>query len=208
MNLFYRDVKMVSIIIEGTFVNHDAIFLGQIEIDKESGLISRIGRTRALGTPDLVFGRGQLIFPGMVDVHVHAQEDETGKQNHKETYLTASDAAINGGVVACAAMPNTTSPLVTLERLLWHKDKHKDLPVTFLNYAGIGPQTNPLLANVPYKVYVGPSVGDLFFKSPDQMAFPLKDYFGKCVSFHVEDYDVLMANKGRIRTVPEGRWNV
>ena len=64
MNLFYRDVKMVSIIIEGTFVNHDAIFLGQIEIDKESGLISRIGRTRALGTPDLVFGRGQLIFQG------------------------------------------------------------------------------------------------------------------------------------------------
>ena len=41
-----------------------------------------------------------------------------------------------------------------------------NLPVTFTLYAGIGPGTRPLSRHVPYKAYMGPSVGDLFFSQP------------------------------------------
>jgi dihydroorotase len=64
--------------------------------------------------------------------------------------------------------------------------------VTFLNYVGVGPNTNPLLENVPYKVYTGPSVGDLFFENEEQLRNSLQRYTGKPISFHVEDYGVLM----------------
>ena len=41
----------------------------------------------------------------------------------------------------------------------------QNLPVDFTLYAGIGPGTRPLTRTVPYKAYMGPSVGDLFFSS-------------------------------------------
>lgn len=195
---------MDQIIVEGTFVNHDETFEGQVEIDKDSGLITRLEKDGVLGEPAFTFGKNHLIFPGMVDIHIHAREDETRKQIHKETYQTASDAAINGGVVAVAPMPNTPHPLTTPEKLAWHNQQHQALPVTFLNYAGVGPDTSPMMDNVPYKVYTGPSVGDIFFENEAQLREVLQRYVGKPLSFHVEDYDVLMANSGR-RTHTERR---
>lgn len=188
---------MNPIIVEGNFVNHNETFEGQVEIDRESGLISRLGRDEVLGEPTFTFGRDHLIFPGMVDVHIHSREDETGKQTYKETYQTANDAAINGGVVAVASMPNTPHPLITSERLAWHNKQHEELPVIFLNYAGIGPCTRPIPENVPYKVYTGPSVGDIFFESEGQLRAALQRYVGKSTSFHVEDYDILRASSDR-----------
>ena len=188
---------MNPIIVEGTFVNHDETFEGQVEIDRESGLIGRLGRDEVLGEPTFTFDKNHLIFPGMVDVHIHAREDDTGEQTHKETYQTANNSAINGGVVAVAPMPNTPHPLTTSERLAWHNEQHRGLPITFLNYAGVGPDTSPISENVPYKVYTGPSVGDIFFESEAQLREALQRYVGKPLSFHVEDYDVLMASSER-----------
>ena len=186
---------MDKILIQGRFINADEEFKGQIEIDKKTGLISRVGEE--LGKPDFKFRNSQLIFPGMGDIHIHAREDETGKQNHKEEYSTAAQAAINGGVVHVIAMPNTPSPLTTLKQLEWHKKRTKKLPITVLNYVGIGPGTKPLKQKVPYKVYTGPSVGQLFFRNENELRESLKNYKDQLVSFHVEDFEVLEANKDK-----------
>src|SRR6185295_16368383 len=61
------------------------------------------------------------------------------------------------------------------------------LPVTFTLYAGIGPGTRPLKRAVPYKAYMGPSVGELFFSSLDELDRTLAAYHGQAVSFHCED---------------------
>jgi dihydroorotase len=62
-----------------------------------------------------------------------------------------------------------------------------NLPVAFTLYAGIGPATRPLRRRVPYKAYMGPSVGDLFFTSLEQLDDTLASYRGQAVSFHCED---------------------
>ena len=60
-------------------------------------------------------------------------------------------------------------------------------------YAGIGPGTKPLARHVPYKAYMGPSVGDLFFTSQAQLEETIARYRGCNVSFHCEDPEVLEA---------------
>ncbi|MFP4424390.1 MAG: amidohydrolase family protein [Candidatus Woesearchaeota archaeon] len=175
------------VIIQGTFVNHDKIFTGQVQVEK--GIIKRFGE---IGKPDYSFEG--LIFPGMIDCHIHARQDETGKQDYKETYHTAGEAAMNGGVVAAGVMPNTPAPLLTEKQLYWHREKAKG-PVKFLHYAAIGPETVPLSEDVPYKLFTGPSIGDLFFKDKLKLDETLSRYKGKHVSVHLEDYDILMAHK-------------
>ncbi len=63
-------------------------------------------------------------------------------------------------------------------------------------YAGIGPETNPLTRQVPYKAFMGPSVGDLFFASQEQLEGVIARYRGKNVSFHCEDPAILRESKG------------
>jgi len=63
-------------------------------------------------------------------------------------------------------------------------------------YAGIGPETSPLKRHVPYKAFMGSSVGDLFFTSPEQLEGVIAKYRGQNVSFHCEDPATLNESKG------------
>src|SRR2546423_11981180 len=129
-------------IIEGILADIDGVRPGQVAID--NGLITAVGP--ALGTADHVFGEECLIFAGMGDIHIHAREDITGKESHKETFATAAAAALNGGVVHVADMPNNPAAPIddasyaVKETLV----RSQRLPVHFTLYAGIGPGTRPL----------------------------------------------------------------
>jgi dihydroorotase len=63
-------------------------------------------------------------------------------------------------------------------------------------YAGIGPETERLSRHVPYKAFMGPSVGDLFFASQQQLEGQIAKYRGCNVSFHCEDPEILRESKG------------
>ncbi len=182
-----------NIIIEGRFINADNDFFGQIEIDGTTGIILK--KENYIGNPTFIFSKDKLVFPGFGDLHIHAREDETGKQMYKEEYATVNAAALNGGVIHVSCMPNTPSPLTTEAQLQWHKEKCKPFPVMIFHYVGVGKNTRPLETYVPYKVFTGPSVGDLFFKNEAEVRNALQYYRGKSVSFHVEDNDILQASK-------------
>src|SRR3989338_7902625 len=94
--------------LEGNIVTKDKVFRGRMEID-QSGTISKIGSPT--GVADFVF-KEELIFPGFIDLHVHAREDVSHQDDYKEDFTTAGEAAINGGVVAFADMPNNPIPPV------------------------------------------------------------------------------------------------
>lgn len=91
-------------IIEGRLCSHDGQVKGQVKINPQSGLIEAVGQN--LGTADVTYGDDCLIFPGMGDIHIHAREDASGKQLYKESFATTAQAAVNGGVVHVADMPN------------------------------------------------------------------------------------------------------
>ena len=184
---------MDTVIVEGRLADIDGVRRAQIAI--ENGVIAAVGAN--LGPPAHVFGENCLIFAGMGDIHIHAREDITGKETHKETFATVSAAALHGGVLHVADMPNNPAAPID-ERSYAAKEalvKSRHLPVVFTLYAGIGPGTKPLVRRVPYKAYMGPSVGDLYFSTLEDLDETLAHYAGQAVSFHCEDPVLLEKHK-------------
>ncbi len=179
--------------LEGTLVNHDGVTEGAVAIDTATGLITQVGP--ALGRSDFDT-TGCLIFPGFGDIHIHAREDVGGTQSYKEDFRTASAAAVHGGVTQVVDMPNNPIAPVDDARYAAKQQLTASSDVHITLYAGIGPGTQPLQRHVPYKVYMGPSVGDLFFTSQAQLESVMAGYRGRNVSFHCEDPEILEASRG------------
>ena len=177
--------------IEGNIVNTNTIFRGRIEID-QSGMISKIGSPT--GVADFIF-RDEIIFPGFVDLHVHARECTDHSQDYKEDFETAGEAAVNGGVVAFMEMPNNPVSPIDDQSYREKKELTKKSIVEVVLYAGLGPETGPLSIRVPYKVYMGHSVGNLFFTNYADLEKIIAKYQGQNVSFHCEDPKILEENK-------------
>ena len=178
--------------LEGTIANHDRLFEGSVEINTDTGLIENIGPRTGKSDLDL---EGCIIFPGFGDIHIHAREDAGGTQTYKEDFTTMSAAAIHGGVVHVADMPNNPIAPIDDQSYAIKEQLTKKSAVHITLYAGIGPHTQPLQRHVPYKAFMGPSVGDLFFSSQQQLEDVIANYRGRNVSFHCEDPVILEANK-------------
>ena len=179
--------------VEGRIANHDGVFDGAVLIDEGTGLIESVGP--CTGESDLDT-RDCLIFPGFGDIHIHAREDASGAQVYKEDFATASAAAVQGGVVQVADMPNNPVAPVDDARYAEKEKLTQKSAVHVTLYAGIGPATQPLARHVPYKAFMGPSVGDLFFRSQAELESAIAHYRGRNVSFHCEDPVILDASKG------------
>lgn len=181
-------------IIAGQLVSPEGIAGNQVRI--EGDRIVAVGPL--LGTPDYKFNSDCLIFAGMGDIHIHARDDVSGAETYKEDFVTASRAALAGGVVHVADMPN--NPVAPVDDATYlAKQAHlrtRNVPIQVTLYAGIGPGTRPLSFAVPYKAYMGHSVGDLFFTSLSQLDETLANYRGCAVSFHCEDPLLLESHKG------------
>ena len=153
----------------------------------EGGEIAEVGAN--LGAPDVQFGDDCLVLAGMGDIHIHARDDVSEQETYKEDFRTAAAAALHGGVVHVADMPN--NPAAPIDDDSYRaKQAHlarRNVPIQVTLYAGIGPGTRPLSFDVPYKAYMGPSVGELFFTSLEELDRTLAHYRGRAVSFHCED---------------------
>ncbi|WHA10502.1 dihydroorotase [Enterococcus montenegrensis] len=106
------------------------------EIWIEDGVIKAIGTNFDPTFFDEVFdAAGQLITPGLVDVHVHLREPGF---EYKETIKTGSQAAARGGFTTVCAMPNLNPVPDTVEK--FQKVQaiiKKDAVVKVLQYAPI-----------------------------------------------------------------------
>lgn len=182
-----------SLLISGRLVLPDGV--RRVQVRFAGPLIAEVGD--ALGVPDVTYGDECLVFAGMGDIHIHARDDVSEAETYKEDFETVSAAALNGGVVHVADMPNNKiAPIddVTYRGKQAHLARRNvDIQVTL--YAGIGPGTQPLSFAVPYKAYMGHSVGDLFFTTLDQLDQTLAAYRGCHVSFHCEDPLLLEEHK-------------
>ncbi len=179
--------------IAGKINSHEGEFNGTIEFDSNTGLILDVNKK--ISNDAKVYSDDCIIFPGFGDIHIHAREDKSGKHTYKEDFVSVGLAAINGGVIHVADMPN--NPIPPIDDLSYD-DKElltKKSKIHISLYAGIGPNTNPLKRKVPYKVFMGPSIGELFFRTNEELEEVIKRYQGQNVSFHCEDPIVLEENK-------------
>ena len=69
---------------------------------------------------EIIDGKGAILMPGLFDMHVHLREP--GRED-KETIVTGSNAAANGGFTGIACMPNTSPAIDTQEVVQYIKDR-------------------------------------------------------------------------------------
>jgi len=123
----------------GTVVIPDIVVEADIWIrDGKIAAISQ-GET-SLRSSETFAARGKIVFPGVVDAHVHLREPGL---THKEDFATGTRAAAKGGVTTVGDMPNNNPPITTVERL-----KEKRRLVHDKSY-------------VDYVLWAGTSVGNL-----------------------------------------------
>ncbi len=78
---------------------------GEFDLLIDGAKIERIGKgLPAEGARVVELPRGQVVTPGLIDIHVHLREPG---QEHKETIATGTASAVAGGFTAVACMPNT-----------------------------------------------------------------------------------------------------
>jgi dihydroorotase len=149
----------------------------------------------------------EVVFPGFIDIHVHAREYRKPPMHEhqamnmwqgatrKETFGTAGKAAINGGVTLMAAMPNDPEPP---DNPAYYHAKVETAassycPVVVL--AAVTKRSEPW-ADVPYKVYLDSQPSAVSFTSWRDLEDALSRYRGCHVFFHAEDPDVLRGAAG------------
>src|SRR4051812_38134496 len=78
---------------------------GEFDVLIENGRIARVGKSLPVDGAEVIeIGRGWIVAPGLIDIHVHLREPG---QEHKETIATGALSAVAGGFTAVACMPNT-----------------------------------------------------------------------------------------------------
>jgi dihydroorotase len=112
---------------EGELVTADVKVIG----DK----VAEIGNELSVENAEIIDGKGLLLAPGFIDVHVHLREPGG---EHKETIESGTLAAAKGGYTTICAMPNTRPVPDTKENLTYVNDliAQKSL-IRVLPYASI-----------------------------------------------------------------------
>lgn len=110
--------------------------LENCELLMEDGKIIRISTTEINETADKVIdGKGRLVTPGFIDVHIHLREPGG---EHKETIKTGTMAAARGGYTTVCSMPNTNPVPDSKEEVEKLFDRiNKDAVVRVLPYGAI-----------------------------------------------------------------------
>ena len=119
-----------------TIVRPEGAFVGSVEVS--DGKIARVlwdgdvpGEAK-----DVIDGRGKLLFPGMIDSHVHIRG---GELSEREDFASGSAAAAAGGVTTFFEMPVGKPPACTRKDFLARKEEVEALTyVDFGLYGGAG----------------------------------------------------------------------
>jgi dihydroorotase len=192
--------------IVGKLAHENGISPVTLNLDQSGERIESMDFTKGAGNDDL------LIFPGFIDIHVHAREyepfhpaDEASQALHskmtaKETFLTAGLAALNGGVTMYAAMPNDPDPPKDKDSYDKKKELSKRSPCPVTVFGCMCPDSEPW-ADIPYKVYLDAHGSVNTFSEWKDLEEVLARFAGHRVFFHGEDPEILRAN-----TMPGPRW--
>jgi len=112
------------------------------------GIIKELGGEQP-SDAEIIDGKGNLLTPGFVDVHVHLREPGF---EHKETIETGTASAAKGGFTTICAMPNTKpvpdsiENLELINNLIEKNAKVRVLPYGSLTVAQSGDERTDLAA--------------------------------------------------------------
>src|SRR5690625_441417 len=88
--------------------------LAPCEIEITDGKISAVGVDLTKENAKQIDGKGNIVVPGFIDVHVHLREPGG---EAKETIETGTKAAARGGYTTVCSMPNTNPVPDSVEKM-------------------------------------------------------------------------------------------
>ncbi|QGU02103.1 Dihydroorotase [Corynebacterium kalinowskii] len=93
-----------------------------VDVFIEDGVITQMGASLEVSADREIDGHGQILLPGLVDMHVHLREP--GRED-TETLATGSAAAAKGGFTAVFTMANTIPVMdqPTIAESVWLKSQ-------------------------------------------------------------------------------------
>jgi hypothetical protein len=123
---------MYDLVLKGKFLTGGKLIEGSIGVS--GGRILRVSTGELKGEETIQIGRGKVILPGLIDVHVHLRDFD---QRKKETVETGTMAAVHGGITTVFDMPNTDPPVVDSETFrrraeLFARKSYADYALGFL----------------------------------------------------------------------------
>lgn len=160
-------------------------------------------------SPLTIDGKGELLLlPALIDAHVHFR---TPGAEHKESWVTASQAALAGGVTTVFDMPNTSPSTITQERIQAKKKRidqqleEAKIPLRYHLYLGADRahfHQVPLCRSqvIGLKVYMGSTTGDLLMDQDAaiEQAFKIGAENQMVVSIHAEDEKRIASNQSAL----------
>ncbi len=201
-----------KVLANGLIFSNGFRFKGSVVI--EDYLITRVdvGYTNLAEIPaenyDVIDCEGKMIFPGVIDEHVHFREPG---MTEKGDIMTESRAAVAGGVTSFFDMPNTTPQTTTLEA--WEAKMARAAEASAANYAfflGVSNDNLDEILSADYtripgvKLFMGSSTGGMLVNR-DEIIRRLFSSFPYVIACHAESEDVIASNKARmLLQYPEG----
>lgn len=125
---------MAKLLKNGKILDENGLFIA-VDLLIENDVIAKVETEISEVGHDVIDLKGNAIFPGFVDLHVHLREPGS---EYKETIATGTLAAARGGFTTIAAMPNTRPVPDSKAQIDWlNKRIAETAVVRVLPYASI-----------------------------------------------------------------------
>lgn len=180
----------------GLIVTPEGLFRADIKVVE--GRIAALGSNLSPNSVDEVLDvNGLLVFPGLVDEHVHMREPGL---EYKDDFTHGTMAAAVGGVTTVIEQPNTLPPVDEPQKLVSKAKLLKSKAyVDFALYGVLHDSNTHLIEDlmsagaVGFKVFLGPTTGNIPPPSEGSLYEILSksSRLGVTIAFHAEDHQLV-----------------
>jgi dihydroorotase len=203
------------LVLEGDLLTLDAVLVNARVFTRghilEGGLAIDAGRivkiAKAANLPDASLKldvKGNLILPGLIDVHVHLRDQQLA---YKEDFFSGTSAAAAGGVTCVVDMPNNKPVTMGTYSL---KERMKLAKKEVLVNAGFNsafPKNLEEISDivkagaVGFKVYLSSGIGGVNVDDDDELLSVFKEAanYGVPVAVHAEDHHLIEKRKQKMQ---------
>lgn len=189
----------------GSIVTPEGVFRADVKV--VDGRIAALGEDLSpAGVDEVLDASGLLVFPGLVDEHVHMREPGL---EYKDDFTHGTMAAALGGVTTVIEQPNTLPPVDEPQKLVSKAALLKDKAYVDFALYGVLHDTNTHLMEdllgagaVGFKVFLGPTTGNIPPPSEGSLYEILSksSRLGVTIAFHAEDHQLVSYFTNLVKT--------
>ena len=186
-----------SVLVNAKILTRGHILKGGLAID--DGKIIKVAKESNLPTASsTVDVKGNLILPGLIDVHVHLRDQQL---SYKETFFSGTSAAASGGVTCVVDMPNNKP--VTMDTFSL-KERMQIAKKQLLVNVGFNPEEICNVVKVGalgFKVYLSGGIGGVNVDDDNELISAFKEAaeYGVPVAIHAEDHQLIEERKRKMK---------